>query len=275
VEKYVTPQKSKEEKKVWQAAEADFARWDFPSVGKRAEVEEGGEDIEPASAYKRPSKVEPIDDIDEQSDMGGGSEEDGEDVDFDPSGQHANLPTAEEIEAIRQAAHEEGYTEGKALGYQEGKVKVEEEYQQLTEALKQKVRQQVQKLEGVIEQLAEPIKHSDLALEKELIDLTLALTRQVVFHHISLTPDEINQVLREGISALPHHTQKVRIYLNPDDKQEVETYLSDEPDLHWRIIDDPELTPGGCRIESDVAKVDMTVERRLEEALRKLEDESE
>jgi len=96
------------------------------------------------------------------------------------------LPTAEEIEAIQREAWEEGYRAGHAEGLAAGQAEID--------AL-------ASRWQGLVNALAKPLDAADGNLESALLELALALTRQLVRRELKTQPDEIIPVVREALGG--------------------------------------------------------------------------
>jgi flagellar assembly protein FliH len=157
--------------------------------------------------------------------------------------------TAEQIEDIQRQAHEEGFELGRGEGLTAGK---------------KELQARVQRLEAVMAALAQPLKDLDDAIEEELLALAMAVARQLVRREIKTDPGQIVAVVREALAVLPAASRRVRLHLHPDDAALVRDALSvPEGDNAWRIMEDPVLTRGGCRIITETSQVDATLESRL------------
>ena len=54
------------------------------------------------------------------------------------------------------------------------------------------------------------------------------------------------------------------MYLHPEDLELVKTKLStSEPESYWRLMEDPTLSRGDCKVLTDTSTIDATLERRL------------
>ena len=160
-----------------------------------------------------------------------------------------NLLTAKQIEAIQKQAYEEGF----ALGRKEGR-----------NAGQAQIKASVQRLEQLMSALARPFAELDQRVEKELVNLAIAMTRQLIRRELKTDPGQIIAVVREALAALPVATRGVRVHLHPDDAALVRSALSvAEGEQAWKLMEDPALTRGGCRVVSETSQIDATVEARL------------
>ncbi len=167
------------------------------------------------------------------------------------------IPTAEELEAIRKAAYEEGMELGKKEGFDFG-------HREGLELARTEVDERLQRLDEIFSALDEPLKELDEQVESSLVHLVIAIVRQMVRREIKTDPSQIIGVVREVLSVLPANSRHVRVMLHPDDAVLVrEVYDLSSSELGWRIEEDPTFSRGGCRVVSDVSQVDATVESRL------------
>lgn len=170
------------------------------------------------------------------------------------------LPTAEEIERLHQAAWEEGYRlgleegrrEGFAAGSAEGRVYVE-------------------RLKALAEALDVERLRQDERLVQELLDLALAIARQMLRTALQVKPELILPVLREAMANLPTLTGNTRLLVHPDDAPVVRDFLASEhAHLSWKVVEDTSLRPGGFRIENAHGELDARLETRWQDIVRAL-----
>jgi flagellar assembly protein FliH len=160
------------------------------------------------------------------------------------------LPTAEDIEAIHQDAHRQGY----AAGYDEGTARS---------------RMEALRLHTLVENLDQALKQFDQKVGEELLALAVDIARQVVRQSIAVNPAAILEVVREALLQLPH--QHAAIFLSPDDAALVRSHLGEQL-AHWghRVFEDTGVQPGGCRIEAAGSQVDATVDTRWRRVVENL-----
>jgi flagellar assembly protein FliH len=183
----------------------------------------------------------------------------------------APMLTAQEIEAMQRQAYEEAAQQGRAEGREQGHREGYEEGRRLGYAEGQ---EEVKTLSGVLEALMvalnEPLLEVDEQVEHELVALAVALARQLIRRELRTDPGQIIAVVREALAILPSNARRVSLHLHPDDAELVRAALSlDEGGQRWKIIEDPLLTRGGCRVTSETSAVDASVEKRLAAVIAK------
>lgn len=170
--------------------------------------------------------------------------------------------TLEQLEAIQKEAYDEGFNigkeEGLAAGHKEG-------MEQAMKAGAKQIAAEVQRLHQIIQAFTEPLAEVDERVEEELVALAVAIARQLVRRELKTDPKQIVGVVREAMSALPAQARNVRIHLHPEDAAIVREHLliGDRDEEAWRLVEEPLLTRGGCRIHTEHSQVDATVEKRL------------
>lgn len=163
------------------------------------------------------------------------------------------LPTAEEVAVWEEEARQKGYEEGYKTGFQAGRDAGEAEVQKI-----------IQQILSLIDSLDQPFKQLDEQVESELMQIIVSLAQQLVRREIRLEPGEIIGVIRESMALLPANDRSIRVNLHPDDAALIrETLASSDNDRNWALVEDPLITRGGCRIGTDVSKIDVTLESRL------------
>lgn len=153
--------------------------------------------------------------------------------------------TAKQIEVIQKQAYDEGFTQGRSDG------------------LKQ-MQQQALRFEQLIAALQTPFADLDQQVEQELVKLAVVVARQLVRREIKTDPGAVVAVVREAMGQLPVSSQQINLHLHPEDAALVRTALSlNDEDRRWRIVEDPVLARGDCRILTETSRIDATVEARL------------
>lgn len=157
--------------------------------------------------------------------------------------------TLRKLESLEAEARAEGY----ARGLEEGRA-----------AARREQEARVRELEALLDALAPAFAPLDEAAERELAQLAVAIARQLVRRELRQHPDEVIGVVRAALAALPSSTRHVRVHLHPDDARLVREHLAaPESGRAWEIVEDPLLTRGGCRVASEVSRVDARLETRL------------
>jgi flagellar assembly protein FliH len=173
--------------------------------------------------------------------------------------------TLEELESIRQEAYNEGFATGEKEGFHSTQLKVRQEAET---ALAAKLRS----LEKLMGHLLVPIAEQDSQIEKSLVELVGHIARQVIQRELVNDSSQIEKVLREALKLLPMGASNIRIFVNPQDFEQIKA-LREKHEEAWKIQEDDALQPGGCRIETEHSRIDATVETRITQAIAQLFDQ--
>lgn len=178
-------------------------------------------------------------------------------------------PTVTEIEAMQKQAYDEAFAQGRAEGFQQGYTEgYEAGDQKGYQDNKEKLDKKAVELNLLMESLSEPFKALDEEVEKELVKLAIGLARQIIRREIKMDAGQVIGAVRQAMSVLPLSSQKVTLYLHPEDAGLVRSVLSlDDMSPAWVINEDPLITRGGCKIDTDVSHIDASVEHRLAAAI--------
>ena len=186
----------------------------------------------------------------------------------------AGVLTARQLEALQKQAYDEGFQLGKDEGYQAGLQQgVEDGRQKGFRKGQEEVSQTVKHFAQIMKFLAKPIEQVNQTVKEELISLSMATAKQIIRREINVDPGQIIAVIKEALSALPSNSQKIKVYLHPSDAQIAREYLtgssdeklSEQADEVWSIIDEPNITRGGCQIKSESSQIDASIETRIAE----------
>lgn len=181
--------------------------------------------------------------------------------------QEINSPvlTVDEIEAMQKQAYDEAFAQGRQEGFQNGFDQgfldgSKKGYDENAELCQKKANEFV----NLIDSLTEPFKKLDDEVERELVKLAITIATQIIRRELKMDPGQIVAAVRETINVLPLSSQKINLYLHPEDAELVRSVLSlDEMSPAWGVIEDPLITRGGCKVDTDVSHIDATVENRL------------
>ena len=166
-------------------------------------------------------------------------------------------PTADELRNLQAQARKEGFEQGKKEGFEFG-------HKEGVLAAQKRVQAYVKRMDSLFNLLNEPLKTLDDEVEQEMITLIISMVRQLVRREVRADPNQIIGVVREALSILPVASRNVQLVLHPDDAVLIhEIYGLSETDLGWKILEDPVMSAGGCRIVTDTSQVDATLESRL------------
>ncbi len=152
----------------------------------------------------------------------------------------ATFPTAAEVEHIHQQAQEEGYQAGA-----------------------QKARDEAQRLAGIIGALEKELQLVDQQVAQNLLDLSMEIAKQMLQQALKVKPELLLSVVNEAIGELPHFSQHAHLILHPSDAELVRSKMGEQLDhTGWKILEDAQMQPGGCRVETAHSQIDASLTTR-------------
>lgn len=170
-------------------------------------------------------------------------------VEYEPEPAQATFkfPTLEELEQIHQQAQRDGYN----AGYEEGAAQA---------------RQEAARFAELANSLENALSNLDKEVAEELMRLAMEIARQVVRQQVAAKPEMILTVVKEAMLQLPH--QHASIFLHPDDATFVRGHLGEQlSHAGHRILEEPRMERGGCKVEAAGCQIDAGVEMRWRRVL--------
>lgn len=197
-----------------------------------------------------------------------------------------HLPTLEEVEAIRQEAYdtayaeglekgrldgyeqgrEDGFLKGKAEGYEEGS---QQGYADGIQQGEREVNDNLSRLNSMLALLHEPIAVQHEELETVLYELVTHLVTLMTHKELSIDSSVVTQIIQDSLAALPRNSERIRVFVNPDDYELSHEQASRQIDP-WQVFSDESVARGGCRVETLSSLIDSSVESRLEDLLQQV-----
>jgi flagellar assembly protein FliH len=155
---------------------------------------------------------------------------------------------------------QEAEAAGRAAGLEAARMDIETRVRKLDEATRS--------LEAALQALSRPLAQLDDTVHAQIAVLATALARALLRRELRTEPTQIIGIVRDTVALLPASARGVRVALHPDDAALVREKLSVAgPEQAWSIVDDPVLSRGDCRVQTDFAQIDARIETRLNEAL--------
>ncbi|HOB74207.1 MAG TPA: FliH/SctL family protein [Phycisphaerae bacterium] len=177
-----------------------------------------------------------------------------------------------DAEALREAARQEGFQAGWEAGLEEGRARA------LAEA-KDDFAQRQAHLVNAFRSVMDTVEKSRAdwlaAARQDLVELAMAIARRVARHVGQRDRDVVLANLEEAVRLVGARSD-VTIAVNPADAEAARLFAQSLLDLkeHWehiQVVEEPEVSPGGCQVHWNSGSVDATLETqldRIEEELR-------
>ena len=157
--------------------------------------------------------------------------------------------TAGRLQELQKDAYDEAWKTGHAEGLAAGQ---------------KEMQRRAERYDELLRALSKPFDELDESVEKQMVELSIALLKQLFRREIKVDPSHVIGVVREAIQVLPISSRNIQVHLHPDDAALVrETLKSANGESAWQIVEDPLCTRGGCRVTTDSSKIDASAESRL------------
>jgi flagellar biosynthesis/type III secretory pathway protein FliH len=148
---------------------------------------------------------------------------------------------------------EKGCADGERAGFEQASKKQEPLWESLREALLQ------------LKNLRGETYHN---IEKEVVELALAIARKVVCREIEMDREVVVCVAREALARI-EDPGKIKIKMNPHDLQFINETRNKLSDLIGNIDNvsleaDENIQSGGCIIETDLGEIDARIENQIQ-----------
>ena len=163
-------------------------------------------------------------------------------------------PTLEEIQAIEDAAREEGYREGLAKGHQEGFAQGQAEVRRLTA-----------QIDGILDNFTRPLSRLEDEVSAALGELAVRIAGSLIGRAYDADPVLLSDLVAEALDAVGGASREVEVRLHPDDIQTLAPLLALVSGA--RLVPDPNLGRGDLRVHAEAVRIDGTLEARLRGAL--------
>ncbi len=171
-----------------------------------------------------------------------------------PNANAKRLDTAE-LEALAQSR---GFQAGKWEGLESGRAEAEKMVSHMVELL---------------DDMVKPYRSLDHLVTQELANLSMLIAKQIIRRELSINSELVVDMTREALSTISSLEGEIEISIHPSDVEVV--YQLAERNLQgkaWKLIPDPNYSPGGCRVKTPVSFVDATIEKQIEMTLAGLMD---
>jgi flagellar assembly protein FliH len=172
-------------------------------------------------------------------------------------------------EMIRKAAREQGYRAGKEQGEKEGRKQGRAE---AYEAARKEFEASQKNLIGSCREMMSLINDGRAAWEaaarQDLVDLAMAIARRVA-HQVGERDRQVVLANLEEAVRLAGERSEVTIMIHPADAEAAKSFAQSLLDMreqwqHLHVVEEPEISPGGCRVQWGSGAVDAQIEMQLD-----------
>lgn len=160
-------------------------------------------------------------------------------------------PSVEELQAIEQAAYEEGYARGHAEGLASGQ---------------SEMRRMLAQMEGILDGFTRPLARLDAEVSDALADLAVRVAGALIGRAYVADPTLLADLVQEALDAMGATTRDVELRLHPDDLGVLAPHLAALDGV--RLVADTTLARGELRLHGESVRIDGTLSARLQSVMQ-------
>ncbi len=166
--------------------------------------------------------------------------------------------TAREREEM---AYHKGFADGNAQGVKDGENTGFELGTDKIEPLISSIKEALIQLDAIREETYQQI-------EKEVVDLALAIAKKIICREISIDPETVVCVAKEALAKIDDPGE-IKIKMNPSDLQFINETKYQLSNLiadvnHVSFEAEENIQSGGCIIETELGEIDARIEKQLQ-----------
>jgi flagellar assembly protein FliH len=162
-------------------------------------------------------------------------------------------PSVEEVQAIEEAAHAEGYARGHAEGIAAGQAEV---------------RRIAAQMEGILDAFTRPLARLDGEVGDALGNLAVRIAGTLLRRSYAVEPELLEALVREALELAGSDQRQVELRLHPEDLAMLNPQLV--PKEGVRLSGDTTLARGDLRLHADSVRIDGSLSARLNAALQRI-----
>lgn len=137
----------------------------------------------------------------------------------------------------------------------------QEQIEELQQTMEAEFAQQRAQVEKILQAMTNPLDRVNTAVERELVELALAIAKLILKTEISRKPEYLITLVQDAIKQLPAASLNIVVHLHPNDARVVaelaEGFDSQED---WSIKEDAALQQGECHIVTNTSFIDASVD---------------
>ena len=153
-----------------------------------------------------------------------------------------------------QDLQKEAYDEAYQVGLKKGQAAGEDD-----------IKKRALRFDQLLNALAHPFDELDDTVEKQLVELSMSVTKQLFRREIHIEPSHVIGVVHEAIQLLPVASRNIIIHLHPEDaKLVLESLTKSDGERAWDVVEDPLIDRGGCKVTTENSSIDAQAQTRLQ-----------
>lgn len=123
----------------------------------------------------------------------------------------------------------------------------------------------VNHLRALAEAMEQPFHGLDQVVTRELARTAMLIAKKIIRRELSLNSELVTQVAAEAMATLSSLEGDIEISLNPADKALLlDMAPASLEGKAWKLLENPEILPGGCTVKTPISFVDASVEKQMD-----------
>lgn len=193
------------------------------------------------------------------------------------AGQTAPAPLAQpepepqppiDLELMLQEARQQAYAEGFQHGHDAGS---QETRDALEAVIRRSAEETAVRMGQLLHSMGDQLIAAEQHIARQILELSCDIARQVVRQELKVNTRHLRAVIGEALEQMVEDGLPATVRMNPEDLALMkgallETLGENAPEL----VADPDISPGGCLIQSPSSVVDATIEKRWARAVGNL-----
>ena len=187
----------------------------------------------------------------------------------------AEIPVAvdeAELQAQQALLQQQACDDAYAEGFAQGQAQTALEWQRrMDDYIAQQGQDAAQRLQAVLQTLDASLIDMQQQMAQQLLELACDIARQVVRQELKVNTRHLRAVIGEALEQMVEDGLPATVRMHPQDLALmkgalIETLGESAPEL----VADPDISPGGCLVQSPSSAVDATIEKRWTRAIGNL-----
>lgn len=170
-----------------------------------------------------------------------------------------------EADKLRESARQEGFAAGYKEAYERGlKDGQETAYAETMEQVQVEIHSLQQMAQGFSQQL----QAASGQMSNEVLELAIDLAKAMLKIKFDTEPELILPIVEDAINQISTVQQPAQVLLHPDDAVIVKNHLGESlTENGWRIVADPHIERGGCKLETQHNLLDASYATRWQKLM--------
>lgn len=173
-----------------------------------------------------------------------------------------------DLELMLQEARQQAYAEGFQHGHDAGS---QETRDALEAVIRRSAEETAVRMGQLLHSMGDQLIAAEQHIARQILELSCDIARQVVRQELKVNTRHLRAVIGEALEQMVEDGLPATVRMNPEDLALMkgallETLGENAPEL----VADPDISPGGCLIQSPSSVVDATIEKRWARAVGNL-----